>query len=475
MAYGDTEPVGTGIRSQPTTGSKRFPKGKAKPKAKESRTARYRRLSGDPRTRAAVPSQYLSSEHRREREMNARLNAPVGAGSSVTNRDVAREARADANVRYGQSEAELRNQYARSVMQQQRLPQYMDAYRAQLNQAKTQAQQAYAQAAQNARGLAGAVSNTAGDAQMVQQMQAEAAQRGGSVDPNALNTAVQAAAVRQAGGNSLGALADVQGANTGVMYDRDIATTGLRLIEELTREAGEQNRVNRSKVQLLGEKGEYEAGQRSKIRERERAAGLENLVFAADQQKAQLDASAKAQAADSEVNQWGYTAKEWRALSTSQRESIIKKQKGYGDKPPAPRETKYGYDADEWDGMSVSERRAAKKAWEAGEGGSGKVGKPGKEPGASLGPRRNLLDRSATIKSLAARQKLTTRGAFKAATRKSRKGWYSPGIEQLKTAAALDLAYGSRISRGTLAALRERGVYVTSTGEYWGGGNRNSG
>lgn len=379
MAYGDTEPVGTGIRSQPTTGSKRFSKGKAKPKAKESRTARYRRLSGDPRTRAAVPSQYLSSEHRREREMNARLNAPVGAGSSVTNRDVAREARADANVRYGQSEAELRNQYARSVMQQQRLPQYMDAYRAQLNQAKTQAQQAYAQAAQNARGLAGAVSNTAGDAQMVQQMQAEAAQRGGAVDPNALNTAVQAAAVRQAGGNSLGALADVQGANTGVMYDRDIATTGLRLIEELTREAGEQNRVNRSKVQLLGEKGEYEAGQRSKIRERERAAGLENLVFAADQQKAQTDAALK----DADRRSDAYDRVQDRKLAREReaRQSAADRRAAQKDRyqrenklgPYKPPSSKTGNGKDEF-GNTTKDRRRAQDAFSAAKNIAGQLG-----------------------------------------------------------------------------------------------------
>lgn len=442
-------------------GGKRYYRGKSgKAIPLASSPARYGEMAKDPNRRADVPSRYLSAEHRRQREMNARLNAPVGAGTDVTNRDVAREARVDANVRYGQAEQDLRMLQARQSARQQVVPQYMDLYRQQLAQAQQRTQMAYQAAQQQMAGLGQALGQGAP----------------GLSHPESALREQQAAAVRQQGAGSLAALSAAQGANTDARFNSDIANVGLRLVEELTREAGRGRELDEKGQQLAREKGEFTSSQRSKLTESYRKSGLENLVFAADQTQAAAKLQADKQKSDSQVNQWGYTAAEWRSKSESERQAIIRRQKKDSRAPKGPREPKYGYDADEWDSMSVSERRQAKKKWEAGgEDGSGsKSGKPGKEPGSSLGARRNLLDRSALIKSIARKNGLKDREALKRATRRSRKGWYSPGIEQLKTAAALDLAYGNRINRGTLAALRDRGVFVTSTGEYWGGGNRNA-
>lgn len=453
--YGETEPVGTGIRNQPTTGRKRPSRGKRGGKRpnppRESREARYGRLAQNPNTRASVPDEYLSPEHRRVREMNRRLNTPVGGGTNATYRDVAREAQADANVRYGQQEGEIRSQFGRSAVQMNRLPAYMEQYRAALAQAQQQAQATYAQAAAQARGVgAQDAANTAqGQSALVGQMQADAAQRGGSVDPALLQQAIQAAGVRQGRSEIQGQYMDALGAGESSFYGRGQSNIPLRLIEELDKERGVQNELERSRRQLLGEKGEYQSSQRSKILDRERGYGLENQVLGLNTAKAVSDAEQKE--LDRKQRERDARTKRQQQLSDKQRDREFREQ-------------------DREDRQQFQAEQKAKKEKEKGT----KLGKPGKEPGSSLGVRRNLLDRRDTIGSLAASQNLKTREDFKRATTRSRKGWYTPGIEQLKTAAALDLTYGDRIASGTLKALRERGVYVTSTGEYWGGGNRGS-
>ena len=46
--------------------------------------------------------------------------------------------------------------------------------------------------------------------------------------------------------------------------------------------------------------------------------------------------------------------------------------------------------------------------------------------------------------------------------------------QELLLSAALDLQYDGRISRNNLRAVRDLGIFVTSKGAYWAGGNRGS-
>jgi hypothetical protein len=402
-----------------------------------------------------VPDQYLSPEQRRERLMNRRLDSPVAEGVRTTNRDVAREARADANIRYGQQEGDLRNQYAKSAVQMTRLPAYMESYRAALAQAQQQAQGAYQQAAAQARGVG--AQDAAGTAQsqagIVSQMQADAAARGGSVDPALLQQAIDAAGVRQGRSEIQGQYMDALGAGEQSFYGRGQANIPLRLVEELNRERGVQNELDRTGRQLAGEKGEFLTSQRAKIAERERGYGMEAQVLGLNAAKAEMTAQQK------EADR----AQRVKDSRTKRRQQLADKKRD--------REAR---DADREDRQEFQKEQAAKKDKGGTKSEGAKLGKPGKEPGSSGKPRKNILDRQSTIATLRAKHNLKTREEFKRATARSRKGWYSPGIEQLKTAAALDLSFGTRISSETLAALRKRNIFITSTGYYWGGGNRNA-
>lgn len=60
-----------------------------------------KRALGNAGLRSKLPSSMLPPEMRKAREMNARLKQPIVPGSSMTERDLAREATASGDVRYG--------------------------------------------------------------------------------------------------------------------------------------------------------------------------------------------------------------------------------------------------------------------------------------------------------------------------------------------------------------------------------------
>jgi hypothetical protein len=203
--------------------------------------ARYQEMAKNPDQRASVPTKYLPTGLRQQREMNTRLNTPVGAGTNVTVRDVSREAKADANVRYGQAEGDLGQAMARQQARQNMIPSYMDQYRQQLSQAQQRTQQAYAQAQATMQGLGSGL----GGAQM------------DPSDTAGIQREQQAQAIRQQGIVGNASLLAGQAANTDARFNSDIANVGLRLVEELTREAGERSKLDRQKQDLSREKGSY--------------------------------------------------------------------------------------------------------------------------------------------------------------------------------------------------------------------------
>lgn len=71
-------------------------------KVKPFTPQRVAKLVRNPGDRAKVPTRLLPEKYRKIREMNARLNAPVTAGSSMTNRDLSHLTSDAVTQRYGQ-------------------------------------------------------------------------------------------------------------------------------------------------------------------------------------------------------------------------------------------------------------------------------------------------------------------------------------------------------------------------------------
>ena len=75
-----------------------------KPKVKPFTPARVKKLAKDPGTRSKIPTRLLPQQYRAEREKNARLNAPVAPGSSLTNRQLGRDTRSYITQKYAQGD-----------------------------------------------------------------------------------------------------------------------------------------------------------------------------------------------------------------------------------------------------------------------------------------------------------------------------------------------------------------------------------
>lgn len=82
--------------------------------AKKPLTAgRISKLAANPGTRAALADKFLSPAQLRQRQMNARLDAPVVDGSSMTNRDLAHQTKAASTLQFGGDPVALAQQEAK--------------------------------------------------------------------------------------------------------------------------------------------------------------------------------------------------------------------------------------------------------------------------------------------------------------------------------------------------------------------------
>lgn len=101
--------------------------------------------------------------------------------------------------------------------------------------------------------------------------------------------------------------------------------------------------------------------------------------------------------------------------------------------------------------------------------GAKKPGAPRAEPPSSLAPRRRI----GVIQTDLRQRGYKTREEAKRALRQQAPHLFTPE-QELLLSAALDLEFNpnGRISANNLRKLRSIGVFVTSTGAYWRGGNR---
>lgn len=520
MAYGDTAPTATGQTPQRTTGTpprrysdpfqrrgktyrRRLSDGKAIPvqggaaapssdsaKPSESQAARYARLANNPATRASVPDKFLSPDQLRQRRMNQRLAMPVAEGSNLTMRDLSREANSDTTLRYAQAEGELARQLRDSQAAEQRLPTFIEAYRKALADAQTNTAAAYNKAAQGsqAMGQADTQQTAADSAAQLAEATKDAQTRGASVDPEMLKRSVDAAAVRQANANTVADLSRAQGANSTNYYASVQGNLPLKLQEQVSQERGRRSDIQSKIKDLLLEKGAFNQSQRGKIMDRERSAGMEKLVLGANiaesQGKLAQQQAEAATAADSKrqefIAKYGVSPEKWRGMTPEERRQWKAKWEKAGKNAPKGSTTDhYGYDQAEWDKMSPEQRREAKAKWDkAGKKSDGSnTGSPRAEPDSSLRVRRAIAARTGFVQKYARDSGLnlkTQRGQVVAALRKTHPGMFdNGGIQEKSLSAAIDLATDGQISRPNIRWLRDQyGVYITTTGGYWGGGNR---
>jgi hypothetical protein len=323
--------------------SKVVPLAKMDPAARAKRIAQ---LASNPGTRSAIPTKYLPAQYRGKRELNDRLNAPVVQGSSLTNREVAHQARTAADVQYGGALTAQQQ----TVAQQQQLGKDMagwfDEYRKGLQQSQANTQQIGDNTTSKIGQLAGAFSapNTAG-------FSAENA-----------DDATKAAAVRKAILSNSGAVATAQ-SGAANQYANTLANVvaPTQKLQARSEQAGKVQQALEALTGLNKEKGQYEQQQRGSIAsdEAKNVLAAQTLGLDTAKTKAQIAlqtaqtgetarhnkasekntrtaAERQAQAEAGKVNSYGYTNAAWAAMSTEERRKVIKESKSSGGKSKSP-------------------------------------------------------------------------------------------------------------------------------------------
>jgi hypothetical protein len=287
----------------------------------------------------------------KQRTLNARLNAPITPGSSITERDLAHEAQAAQAVKYGPAESDLGQQIGRSQQIERDTGSYFDEYQRQIA-AHAQAVAAFQQGAQAgmqqaATGITGLAGTQA--AELQGQANQAAAQQGVAPAGDVTGLASQAAQTRQ------GLMASFQGqqAQTGAAtssYADALANTvapGQKL-SALAQARGRTGDLISKRSDLRREEGAFNQQFRSDRRSEEfknqlamqtLGANVANQqadnAIAAAKTKADIEsktpaakaAAAGATAAANTGAKYGYTAHQWALLGPTARNKIIKAAK----------------------------------------------------------------------------------------------------------------------------------------------------
>lgn len=250
--------------------------------------AKYRRLLGNPNTRAAVPSKYLPKALLRKRLLNRSLDAPLFPGADLTRRELAHNREAATGLRYGDVGRTLQQRVQQNQQQQTRDAGWFDQYTQAVQAAEARQQAQAAQANQQIQALSNAGTNASNQQrdQLVAQMQADAAARGATVDPSVAQTADQASAVRRALTDSFGAMLATQGAAGGDFLRSQELAGGQAKLEHLNDLLKQRSAIDEDISALSREKGAYGVSYEQDQRDAARKRLLENQAFGLDTQKA---------------------------------------------------------------------------------------------------------------------------------------------------------------------------------------------
>ena len=261
---------------------------------------RARQLSRNPATRTRVPTSQLSAKHRKMREQaraakrrKAELDDPNAVTRPLTPRLLEEQVQQQTNLWAAPAEQQLKGQMAVSGAMMQAIPQWYNEFLAARQQAVQQTAGAYAGAIgvqQQAAATSGAL-DAQQRAAMMQQMQADAAQRGAVVDPSIAATGQQAAAARQATlAAQQGLTAGLGAADVGYRANQVAVGAGQK-VQALETEARRGRGIMAQERDLATQKGQYAAKTRRELIDREHTKQLENKAFGLNVAKAQQDAA----------------------------------------------------------------------------------------------------------------------------------------------------------------------------------------
>jgi hypothetical protein len=354
-----------------------------------------KRALANPGLRAKLDPKYLSGPQAASRALNTRLNAPITAGSTTTERDLAHAAQAATSVKYGPQETQA-NQLIGTAQQTQRdTGDYYNQYIQQLQQHQSNvaafqqgAQTALAQTAQGITGLSGQQG-----AELQAQATQRAAQQGVAQAGDLSGMASNAAAVRQALIGSFQAQQAGTGAAANTYADTlaNVVAPGQKLSAQ-AQAAGKVKDAQKKLADLKALEGDYNQTFRDTRRQDEfknvlaqqtltgnqTIAAGKVAASAAANDPATVAAKTSATASASTAAKYGYTAHQWAMLGPTARNKIITDAKKTSS---GASDTVYtsgpfaGRKKSEIAALPDSERRQIVDDYNKGKGGKGTSGK----------------------------------------------------------------------------------------------------
>ena len=311
---------------------------------------RVQRLLANAGTRASLPDESLPPHLLAQRQLNQRLAQPVTPGSSMTERDLARQTRAAGDVRYGAAEQQAQQNVAAAGQMTRNTSDWYDAYLRELaaHQANVGRYQQQAQTAVQGLSQATGALPAAGAAQG---LSAENQQVAGN-----------ASAVRRALTDSFGAQLASQGANANTHASAltNVVGPGAK-VQALQRAAGTEGKTRQQLEQLVKERGQF----RQQLGEETRQSEAKNVL-------AQAIATGKSAVDTAQLKE---TVRSHRATESN---TAASRKAREADRAGTP--NKYGYTNAEWRGMTTEQRQQKIKEFAA--KGKGKTAKPGRGPGS---------------------------------------------------------------------------------------------
>jgi hypothetical protein len=331
---------------------------------------RISKLAANPGTRAALADKYLTPVQLKQRQLNQRLNAPVTAGSTLTNRDLAHQRQAATQVQYGPQDQEAAKQLGQAQQLQKDQGDWYAQYQAAANQLKTDL-------GNNAKA---ATDTTTGITNAVGQLGTATAVGDGNVASDAQKGSV----IRQALSGAFGAMLASQGQSSKDYGAKiaDLVVPGQKLTA-MNQGAKNIGSVRDQIAALAREKGAFGTKFDADTIASEQKNALANQAFGLDVQKASTQAAqnspagkSAAAAATSEAqnaSKYGYSVHDWRTLGPDGRQRVIKASKSkpadsvYSSGPFAGRK-KSEVDAMSPGGRQTLVDRYTKKAGSGGKG-----------------------------------------------------------------------------------------------------------
>ena len=302
-----------------------------KPKVKPFTPARVKKLAKDPGTRSKIPTRLLPQQYRAEREKNARLNAPVAPGSSLTNRQLGRDTRSYITQKYAQGDQAERQGIATQEGLNRDTTGWYDQY---LNDLRTHARNIGTFADQNVAQTQGAgqgIANAAGQA------------LAGQSDPISRGINAQAADTRARYAGSFAGQASAVGT-----ADKNYASTVANVVGP-GQKLQAQAQGGRT-LQTLREKAAARADAKGADAQQYRSGRIseEQKIAAADaiaQGKSAVEAAkiagrttvAKINAGSKTPPVPYYTWAQWKSMSPAEKRAAVK---DYQKKPRAPKDPK---------------------------------------------------------------------------------------------------------------------------------------